>query len=87
MILFYCLGVGTFLLGLFVGVGLSVSKNRDLEDSVKDQAMRITNIENAIRSLVEIINDNAETLNATTERLQAWIEIQRAELPVDWKSL
>jgi prefoldin subunit 5 len=83
MILFYCLGVGTFLLGLLLGVGLSVSKNRDLEDSVKDQANRITNIENAIRSLVEIINDNAETLNATTERLQAWIEIQRAELPVD----
>jgi len=83
MILFYCLGVGTFLLGLLLGVGLASARNRDIEDSVKDQAMRITNIENAIRSLVEIINDNAETLNATTERLQAWIEIQRAELPVD----
>lgn len=83
MILFYCLGVGTFLLGLAIGVGLARSKNRDIEDSLFDQSNRIDRIEDAIRELASVTNSNAEILNTTTQRLQAWIEIQRAELPVE----
>lgn len=83
MILFYCLGVGTFLLGLLIGVVLTAAKNQDLEDSLSDQGQKLSDIESIVGQLIEANNSNAKALRQTSERLQTWIEIQRAESPLN----
>ena len=83
MFLFYFLGLGTFLLGLVIGYGLAARSNVDIENSLADQADRLSAFESVLARLVSANNANAEALNQTTQRLQAWIEIQRAEIPMD----
>lgn len=83
MFLFYFLGLGTFLLGLIIGYGLAARSNADIENSLTDQADRLSAFESVLAQLVSANNTNAEALNQTSQRLQAWIEIQRAEIPMD----
>lgn len=83
MFLFYFLGLGTFLLGLILGYGLTSRSNADIESSLIDQAERLKDMESVIAELVQANNQNVAALNQTAQRLQAWIEIQRAEIPLE----
>jgi len=83
MFLFYFLGLGTFLLGLILGYGLASRPNADIESSLIDQAERLKGMESVIAELVQANNQNVAALNQTAQRLQAWIEIQRAEIPLE----
>ena len=83
MFLFYFLGLGTFLLGLAIGYGLARRSSDDIEFSLSDQSDKIRNLESVLAELVSANNTNADLLTQTANRLQAWIEIQRAEIPLD----
>ena len=83
MFLFYFLGLGTFLLGLVIGYGLARQNNEDIESSLADQADRLSAFESVLARLVSSNNANVEALSQTANRLQAWIEIQRAEIPLE----